>query len=346
MLNRKSLEKILNKGDSVLLGVVDLKEDLGSYQHYLKWLEDEKHAGMDYMENHKDLRLDPQKLMPGSRSCLVLAYNYNLGDKLSDLKEGPKIAQYARLKDYHKFLRKQGKALAEQLKVLKPDLEYRVLVDSAPLFEKAMAAKTSKGFLGKNTLFIHPTLGSYYFLFEILLNCELSVDSKVAVNPKERSAELGGCGSCRRCSSFCPTGALDKEYTIDARKCLSYYTIEHRGTIPLEYWPFLEKYLYGCDICQMVCPYNREAKISKTPFVALKETPDLYDVATMDQIFYEKTFGGTPMTRAKRQGLQRNALIAMTVMKDARLNDAMAHVRESNPHPLLQDTLEQIVKNR
>ena len=342
MIQRKILDNIEASEDLFLLGVVSLEKDELAYKRYLNWLKCGNHAGMTYMENHKNLRHDPSLLLPDAKSCLVLGYNYNLGDKLSHVKKGPLIAQYARLKDYHKFLRKEASSFAEKLKQLYPDLQYRVLVDSAPLLEKSLAAKTKLGFIGKNSLFIHPKLGSLFFLCEILVDHEVVTDVKAPVDPDKRSVEFGGCGTCRRCASFCPTGALDQDYVLDSSKCLSYYTIEHRDTIPLKYWPFLVKYLYGCDLCQLVCPYNRKAPISKTPYKVFESATELFSVATMDQEFYEKTFGGTPMVRAKKQGLQRNALIAMVVSSDKRLSEALDLLKSGETHPLVLKTIEQI----
>ena len=131
---------------------------------------------------------------------------------------------------------------------------------------------------------------------------------------------MGGCGTCKRCQVHCPTDALSNDFELDANLCLSYWSIESRSTVPEKFWKWFDKFYFGCDICQLVCPYNRgDIPHAKEEWVKLKNELDLFEVATMDQKFYEQTFGGSPMTRAKIQGLRRNALIAMTVSGDSRL---------------------------
>ena len=132
----------------------------------------------------------------------------------------------------------------------------KIAVDSVPIFERAIAAKTEFGFIGKNTCYIHPKKGSFFLLGEIILDEVIKQDSKLAVETTKRT-DLGGCGSCKRCQVHCPTGALDKEYELDANLCLSYWSIESRGIIPEKFWPWFSKFYFGCDICQLVCPYNR-----------------------------------------------------------------------------------------
>jgi epoxyqueuosine reductase len=198
-----------------------------------------------------------------------------------------------------------------------------------------------RGFIGKNTCFIHPEYGSLMLIGEILLSHHLTLsDSASPVDPNQRTSE-GGCGTCRRCQVNCPTGALDTAYKLDARKCLAYWTIEHRGTIPFEFWPHLPTYIFGCDLCQLACPYNRKAIPTSEPTRPDLINPDLFDLATMSQSRYEAWMGGTPLTRAKREGLRRNALIAMAVTKDERLAEACAGVKEEDAE-VLHRTLEQI----
>ena len=155
-----------------------------------------------------------------------------------------------------------------------------------------------------------------------------------------------GCGTCTLCQVECPTGALNEDYVIDSNRCLSYWTIEQRGTIPEKYWPWLGKYYFGCDICQLVCPYNKEASANQLDDkIPIRKYPSLFEIATMDQRKYEIAFGGTAMTRAKRNGLRRNALIAMTVTGDSRLGEAMARARVDGGYPI-DETLVQIENYR
>lgn len=340
-MNRQELEQIFENSGLSFLGVVRLGRE-PEFERFEAWLEGNHHATMAFLEKNRHLRADPRQLLEGSRQALIFALPYYQGDLLHDARRGAyRVAQYARMTDYHKSMRRRAEAILEHLKISQPSLEGRVTIDSAPLLERSLAARTSSGFIGKNTCYIHPQAGSFLLLGEVLLNADLlEADIPAQVQPSLRT-EKGGCGSCRRCQVYCPTGALDKAYQLDARKCLAYWTIEHRGTVPFEFWPWFKLYLFGCDICQLACPYNRS--ISRTP-EQLKthlENLDLYDVATMSQARYEDLFGGTPLTRAKRAGLRRNALIAMAVAKDLRLQEALDFITSDDP-AVLHETAAQV----
>lgn len=318
---------------------------------YEQWLDDGRHAGMAYLERNLEVRANPALLLEGAKTAWVFGLPYYLGDRWQrgDTKAPAQIAMYARLKDYHKVLRTSLDVLfSEILQTSYPQDEakpiYRVTVDSAPLLERALAANTTSIFIGKNTCVIHPKKGSFFLLGEVLTSWDpgVEVHETPTTKHRERSSE-GGCGTCRRCQVHCPTGALDRDYQIDARKCLSWWTIENRGAIPKEFWPWIGRYMYGCDICQLVCPWNRGVPESATAQTLLKleKNLDLFVVATMDQGTYEQTFGGTPATRAKREGLMRNALIAMHVKKDDRLKQALEKVRH-DPSTVIQETIRMI----
>jgi epoxyqueuosine reductase len=323
------------------LGLVDLGPE-PSFALFKDWLDLGYNAEMEFLKNYLDKRENPALLLEGAKQALVIGFNYYQGDKLTDaLKGTARIAQYARLKDYHKSLKKRGEQIIEELKARVPGLNCRVMVDSAPILERALASRTSRGFIGKNTLFIHPDKGSMFLLSEILIDqVIMEADQKIPVDPGQRS-EAGGCGSCKRCQVYCPTGALDEAYRLDARKCLAYWTIEHRGTIPFEYWPWVKTYLFGCDLCQLACPYNRSHDISNEDVILKAAEQDPFPIACMSQQDYVQLFGGTPATRAKRSGLRRNALIALAETRDARLELAMATVLPED-EAVLHDTLVQI----
>jgi epoxyqueuosine reductase len=338
---RDRLETWFEEIGLIFLGVTDLKYKQ-DFERFLDWRESGLHGGLAFLERHDRLREDPRQLLPGAQSVIVFALNYYL-----ETETHLGIARYARLKDYHKYLRKQGLGilakLEENFSSQSHPLVGRVLVDTAPVLERALAAKTREGFIGKNTLYIHPRHGSFLLLAEILVNQPLILDDKVAVDKKARTKE-GGCGSCRRCQVHCPTGALDMDYRLDAKLCLSYWTIEHRGLVPEKFWPYFKHYFFGCDICQMVCPYNRVAK--QDPLTNLLKNAWLedlnpYQVAMMNQSQYEAWFGGTPLTRAKIEGLRRNALIVLAVTGDRMLDSALAALGEDNM-PLVRDTVAQI----
>ncbi len=296
------------------------------FQWYQEWIDESRNGTMEWMKNHLKIRENPELLLANAQAALSFGFPYSLGDRWSlGSDDGPRIAQYARLKDYHKFLRLKLERVKRALEQhLSPAIfDWRITVDSAPLLERAIVANSGGAFVGKNTCIIHAEKGSFFLLGEILTSKEFHIPEKISAESRHTPrTKNGGCGTCKRCQVHCPTGALDEDYRIDARKCLSYWTIEHRGEIPLEYWPWISRYMFGCDICQLVCPYNRPGHPSPEAqsLEKIKSTPDLIAMILMDQRQYEELFGGTPMTRAKRSGLRRNALIAAIVTKDPRLD--------------------------
>jgi epoxyqueuosine reductase len=328
------IESLITDRGLVLLGMVPLSPE-ESYQAFSHWLERGWHAGMAFLTRHKSIRKNPQNLLEGGKSGIVIGFPYQLSQKAG------LVGQYARYRDYHRFLRRMLEEIVSDLKPTLGEFQSRVTVDSAPLLERALAAKGGRGFIGKNTLYIHRQIGSFVLLAEILLDIPLPYDQEKAIDHSTRGPD-GGCGSCRRCQVYCPTQALSKDYSLDANKCLAYYTIEHRGPIPREYWPWLAVYFFGCDICQLVCPFNRsKADENRWPALRTSELPPMFEIACMDQAFYEKHFGGTPLTRAKKEGLIRNALINMHVTKHPRLLEAMAFLNTYD-NTMIQQTLEAI----
>lgn len=325
------------------LGVARLMPEVTESGRLRHWLDDGRNAGMQYLAENQALRADPRSLLEGARTAIIVGLAYYQGDR-DDHGErlGPRVAQYARLKDYHKVLWSRGEGiLADLHRAYDPKAVGRVVTDSAPILERALAARAGSGFIGKNTCFIQPERGSFYLLGELLTSFDIPDTEMTPVDPQTRSAK-GGCGSCKRCQVHCPTGALDQDYSLDARRCLAYWTIEHRGTIPERFWPWLEQYVFGCDICQLVCPYNRKVEPAPVEGLARVEArPALFEVATLTQSEYERRFGGTPMTRAKRTGLMRNALIAMTVTGDVRLDEAKVLAAERGDE-VVHATLAQI----
>lgn len=340
---RSISEKFCRDNELAFLGIVDLEISHQDAKWFQQWLDDGKHADMGFLEQNQELRIEPNKLFDGAKTAVMFAFPYA---RAQTPNQKPRIAEYAKFQDYHKLLKSYGTSLANKLtSELGIEFTWRVFTDSAPILERALAKKTRSGFIGKNTCYIHPEKGSFLLLAELFIDISnLDLDNPAAVDAKKRSAE-GGCGSCKRCQVFCPTGALDADYKLDARRCLSYWTIEHRGTIPFEFWPHLKTYWFGCDICQNVCPYNRGVDYNSEENKHRKkhlDRIDLLEVATMSQATYEQLFGGSPMTRAKISGLRRNALIALAVIKDERLA-AYLPIAAHDPSPLIRDTVAQIL---
>lgn len=329
MTNTEIRKRIEAEG-LVFLGVT-APEYRADYARFLDWISERRHADLAYLERNTELRAEPTRLLPGTRSVVVVGLPYFVEEKT----DGPGVALYARYRDYHDFLReKMARAAAGSF----VSGEYRVTVDSAPLLERALAARTSRGFIGKNTLYIHPDYGSFLLLGEILTTQQLIPDQPPDL-PLDRKTKEGGCGPCKRCQVSCPTAALDRDYQIDASRCLSYWTIENRSTIPERFWPWLAQYYFGCDLCQLACPYNLRAKGPPTDWQRRKY-PGIDGVALLNQTEYETYFGGTPMTRAKRSGLRRNALIAMAVTGHARLDEALDRVKEDGDQMLRQTVVQ------
>lgn len=338
------MESYARAHDLRFLGLVSLGPE-PDFDRFEAWLAQGKHGDMSFLERNRQCRRDPTELMPGSRISALFGFNYYCGDKLRGDVTWPRIAQYARMRDYHKTLRVllsgAGEALGGELGY---DVKFRVCVDSAPLLERALAARGGHGFIGKNTCFIIPEAGSWFLLAELILDLEMQVEAPACVEPTRRS-NSGGCGSCRRCQVHCPTGALATDYQLDARKCISYHTIENRSLVPVEIWPHLDRYIFGCDICQLVCPYNRGAQVNDRTPRKLTGDIDPFDLFCLNQDRYVAKFGGTPVTRAKLSGLRRNGLISLVVRNDARLAEALAMV-EKDQDGLLLATAAQISEYR
>lgn len=262
------------------------------------WLNDGKHGKMKYMENHFDMRLDPRKLVPDAKSVISLSYNY-YNDNLQKDKDAPKISKYAYGNDYHKVIKEKLKILFKELQNKFGDINGRVFIDSAPIMEKAWAAKSGLGWIGKNTNLISQKVGSFYFLAEIIVDLEFEYDTPVTDH----------CGSCTACIDSCPTGALVKPYEIDASKCISYLTIELKDQIPSEFNGKMDNWAFGCDVCQDVCPWNRFSRKHNEPLfnpnqemmkMGKKEWEELTEET------FEVIFKNSAVKRTKYKGLKRN----------------------------------------
>lgn len=328
---RSEIERIVRQEQLECFGIVRLGED-PDFPRFQEWMDQNLFAGMSFLKNHHALRKDPRGLGENLKTAIIVGMNYYQGDRAQGVLklQSPIIAQYARLKDYHGVIKKKGERILAALSdVFEKPVSGRVTSDSAPILERSHAARSGSGFIGKNTCFIHPKTGSFFLLGEILIDIDVTSNVKSAVNASVRTEE-GGCGTCKRCQVNCPTGALDEAWKLDANKCLSYWSIEHRGLIPIEYWKWFKIYLFGCDICQLVCPYNRGSE--QTPhseIIKVEAVADLFRIAVMDQKDYELMFGGTPLTRAKKEGLIRNALISMSVTNHPRLQEAITQISAS-----------------
>ena len=338
--SREQIKSSLAEHSLTLFGITTLGRQV-RFKHFKKWLQEGNHASMKFLEKYLELREDPRKLLKGATRAIVIGLPYYHKNSLIQAENtGYRIAQYAHLADYHKVIKRQANNFLAQIDPMQHH-KHLVTVDTAPVLERALAEQCREGFIGKNTLFIHPTMGSFFLLGEVFTTMELEADVPSGVDSNKRS-KVGGCGTCKRCQVHCPTGALDKDYSLDARKCLAYYTIEHRGLIPVTIWPKISSYLFGCDICQLVCPYNRQAQPIEIENIKIKQLPEASKIVTMGQQQYEQWFGGTPVTRAKIDGLRRNALIVMVTNRHPDLESTLSWIRNGSSPKLVIDTAAQI----
>lgn len=270
---------------------------------FAEWLGHEYHGEMEYLARGADLRADTTRPEPGMRSALVVALDY--GGKEPD---GP-VARYARGADYHRVMWDRLDELLQWVRAERgAAIRGRSYVDTGPILERDLARQAGLGWFGKNTLLINPTLGSFFFIGALFLELELEPDAPFAEEH---------CGSCTRCLEACPTQAFVAPGVMNARRCVSYLTIESRSEIPAEYHGAVGEHLYGCDICQDVCPWNvkfsrelREPAFAPRGILAGKSAATLaQDLLAMDEEAYRDAFRGSAMKRAKLSGLQRNAAI-------------------------------------
>ncbi len=264
------------------------------------WLAQGKHGTMAYMENHFDKRLDPRKLVEGSRSVISLMCNYFPKKKLNT---HYKIAKYAYGQDYHHVIKKKLVVFLERLRERFGTIEGRAFVDSAPIMERVWAQKSGLGWIGKNTLLLHPKAGSFYFLAELVTDLELQADS-----PFPRDL----CASCTRCIDACPTQALTP-YSLDANKCISYLTIELKEAIDQRFRGQMQDWVFGCDICQDVCPWNKKSSPHHEPL--FEPNPEMEnwsknDWQEMTQETFGRVFGKSALKRTKFEGIKRNIFFA------------------------------------
>jgi epoxyqueuosine reductase len=275
-------------------------EQLNEEARYLEsWLNQQKHGKMSYMANHFDKRIDPTKLVEGARSVISLSFNYYTDKKQSD-PDAPKIAMYALGQDYHEVVRARLDHLFAYIREIAGEVQGRSFVDSAPVLEKAWAQRSGVGWIGKNTNLLTKRQGSYFFLAEIILDLDLEYDTPVK----------DYCGTCTKCIDACPTDAIYEPYKLDASKCISYFTIELKDQLlPQDQKGKFENWMYGCDICQQVCPINSQSTPHSVPeFEPLSEllTMDKTQWQSLTEDNFKTLFKNSAVKRTKFSGLKRN----------------------------------------
>ena len=268
------------------------------------WLKSSFNGEMSYMERNFDKRLDPRLLVPGCKSVISLLFNYYTEKK--DKKDyEPKISSYAYGKDYHFVIKEKLKKLLSRIKNLVGDVNGRVFVDSAPVMERAWAKKSGLGWIGKNTNLINKKAGSFFFIAELILDLELEYDHPTTDH----------CGSCTACIDSCPTNALATPYKMDATKCISYATIELKNNIPNSFKDNMKGWIFGCDICQDVCPWNKFSKNHNEP--SFEDKKNISDMSKKDwedltKEVFDKVFKDSPIKRTGYSGIKRNINFAFS----------------------------------
>ncbi len=296
------------------------------------WLQAGRHGTMRWMARDPARRSNPRAVLAGARTVISLTAPYYRGDWPEG--EGGasprgRIARYAWGRDYHKRIRRRLKLLAGSIASLCPEARWLAYVDTGPMLDRAWAERAGLGWIGKNTNVIVQGRGSWTFLGEILTDLDLTPDAPARNH----------CGTCARCIAACPTGAIVGPYQLDARRCISYLTIEHRGPIPLELRPAIGARIFGCDDCQEVCPWNRFAVKTADPDFAERpeqQTPELIPLLSLDEDGFRLRYQGTAILRAKRAGFVRNVAVALGNLGDRRSVAPLARALSGDAEPLVR----------
>ena len=291
-----------------LVGITPAEQSQ-TIQRYRQWIESGYAGKMGYLERHLPLKEDTRRLLEEAKSIISLAMNYYTLDTPKTLAEDPsrgQISRYAWGDDYHDVIRERLLLLVQFIKdTAQTDLKSRVFVDSGPILEREYAQKAKLGWIGKNTNLINWRSGSWYFLAEVLVSIDLEYETQPL---------RGSCGTCTKCIEACPTDAIIEPNLLDSRLCISYLTIELKDSIPKELRPQIGNLIFGCDICQEVCPWNSKAVPTTEPAFLPRDgnlAPELLSLIGMTQTEFSKKFKGSPIKRAKRRGFLRNVIVAI-----------------------------------
>ncbi len=328
------------------------------HRHYARWLAEGRAGEMLYLHRQEPKRGDLRQVLPGARSVVCVALNYapqepppglplragggvrgNSFSPAPPLSEGEAgwgtsltgtVARYARFDDYHETLWARLEALLAFVQAQKPEARGKVYSDTGPVTERDLAMRAGLGWIGKHTNLISRRLGNWFFLGEIILDIPLTPDAP----------ETTHCGTCERCLPACPTGAITAPYQLDARRCISYLTIELKGSIPLELRPLIGTRIYGCDDCLAVCPWNKFARAATVEAVRPRAdlmTPDLLELLALDDAGFTERFRHSPIRRTKRRGLLRNVCVALGNLGDPSALPALRRAAEADPEPLVRE---------
>lgn len=309
-----------------LVGIAPAVTPLG-FPRLQAWIEQGFGGEMRYIPRREAAYEHPRHVLPAVRSLIVVAVNYKTAEPASSAPNSGRVARYAWGRaDYHDVLREMLQRLAGRLHELSPDCRTRAVVDTAPLLERDFANLAGLGWFGKNTLLIDKRRGSFLFLGALLTDVELEPDQPHATSH---------CGTCTRCLEVCPTNAFPEPYVLDARRCISYLTIELKTQIPAELRPGMGDWLFGCDLCQDVCPWNRKAPVSVREEFRPQEDlnpASALEILQMNEAEFDQRFGSTPLARPGWNGMRRNAAIVLGNGGDARAIPVLIQVlNDVNP---------------
>jgi len=334
------------------LGITDI--DLSKHEQALeKWLANNYHGNMDYMARHGLMRARPAELEPGTVRAISVRLDY-LPTKakcarILKAKDHAYISRYALGRDYHKLMRKRMQQLGKKITEYCQGFNFRPFVDSAPILERPLAEKAGSGWVGKHSLLLNKEAGSWFFLGELLIDIPLPVTS---IEPPKND-----CGNCVACIKICPTKAIVEPYVVDARRCISYFTIESPDPIPLELRPLMGNRIYGCDDCQLICPWNKYAKLSlENDFQARHQLDEitLLTLFSWDEDYFLANFQGSPIRRIGFQSWQRNIAVALgnapfdiniVAALEDKLTSTSALVAEHINWAIEQQTLKSVLTN-
>jgi epoxyqueuosine reductase len=298
------------------------------HRKYREWIASGAAGEMMYMHRQEPKRADLNEVLPGVKSVVVVAMNYYT-EAPSAQRQAAVVARYARFDDYHVEMWKRLSLFLAEVQKLAPGAEGKLYCDTGPITERDLAMRAGLGWIGKHTNLINRRLGNWFFIGELLLTKELMIDLP----------ETTHCGTCQRCIPACPTGAITGPYQLDARRCISYLTIELKGSIPVDLRPLIGNRIYGCDDCLAICPWNRFAVNSANPAVQPRAdltNPDMIELLTLTDEKFKKKFENSPVLRTKRRGLLRNVCVALGNSKDPA---ALMHLERArlDYEPLVQE---------
>jgi epoxyqueuosine reductase len=301
-------------------------------ESFAEWLRRGYHGEMEYLPRTAEKRMHPGEFLPWARSVVSVALNYNSPYDRRVETDGIRgwISRYAWGEDYHDVMQAKLLHLLEYVRQeAGPDTQGRIFVDAGPVVDREVGTRAGIGWYGKNTNLLSMHIGSFFFLGELFLSLELEWDRPI----RDR------CGQCRLCLEACPTSAFVGPYVLDARKCISYLTIELKGSIPRELRPLMGSHIFGCDICQEVCPYNTKVKATKETALHPRQgfyAPELIPLLSLSEAEFKAKFAGSPILRAKRRGFLRNVCVALGNLQRGEAVPALVATLEKDPDPLVR----------